>query len=83
MKLFYAHKGALTLLNIAQIQLVLLIYPLVIARARLTFCPFRLGTIFYISYFIFEYPQNLALQRFPVGRWMRQASYARSHTVHH
>ncbi|KAG9308676.1 MFS general substrate transporter [Chiua virens] len=29
-----------------------------------------LGTIFYISYFIFEYPQNLALQRFPVGRWM-------------
>ncbi|KAN0080166.1 Major facilitator superfamily domain containing protein [Tylopilus felleus] len=30
----------------------------------------QLGTIFYISYFIFEYPQNLALQRFPVGRWM-------------
>ncbi|KAF8553844.1 MFS general substrate transporter [Imleria badia] len=29
-----------------------------------------LGTIFYISYFVFEYPQNLALQRFPVGRWM-------------
>ena len=30
-----------------------------------------LGTIFYISYLIFEYPQNLALQRFPVGKWMR------------
>lgn len=30
-----------------------------------------LGTIFYISYLVFEYPQNLALQRFPVGKWMR------------
>ena len=30
-----------------------------------------LGTIFYISYLAFEYPQNLALQRFPVGKWMR------------
>ncbi|KAH9929350.1 MFS general substrate transporter [Fomitopsis serialis] len=30
----------------------------------------QLGTIFYVSYLIFEYPQNLALQRFPVGRWM-------------
>ncbi|KAG6334445.1 hypothetical protein ID866_4646 [Astraeus odoratus] len=29
-----------------------------------------LGTIFYISYLVFEYPQNLALQRFPVGKWM-------------
>ncbi|EPT00022.1 hypothetical protein FOMPIDRAFT_129874 [Fomitopsis schrenkii] len=29
-----------------------------------------LGTIFYVSYLIFEYPQNLALQRFPVGKWM-------------
>ncbi|KAL5520352.1 hypothetical protein ACEPAG_9576 [Sanghuangporus baumii] len=29
-----------------------------------------LGTIFYLSYLIFEYPQNLALQRFPVGKWM-------------
>ncbi|KAJ3853789.1 MFS general substrate transporter [Lentinula lateritia] len=26
----------------------------------------RLGTIFYLSYLVFEYPQNLALQRFPV-----------------
>ncbi|KAF8124325.1 MFS general substrate transporter [Boletus edulis] len=33
----------------------------------------QLGTIFYISYFFFEYPQNLALQRFPVGKWMRRA----------
>ncbi|KAI8996298.1 MFS general substrate transporter [Trametes punicea] len=29
-----------------------------------------LGTIFYLSYLAFEYPQNLALQRFPVGKWM-------------
>ncbi|PCH43306.1 MFS general substrate transporter [Wolfiporia cocos MD-104 SS10] len=29
-----------------------------------------LGTIFYISYLVFEYPQNLALQRFPVGKWL-------------
>ncbi|KAI0059516.1 MFS general substrate transporter [Artomyces pyxidatus] len=30
----------------------------------------QLGTIFYLSYLFFEYPQNLALQRFPVGKWM-------------
>ena len=30
-----------------------------------------LGTIFYLSYLIFEYPQNIALQRLPVGKWMR------------
>ncbi|KAG1807172.1 MFS general substrate transporter [Suillus subaureus] len=30
----------------------------------------RLGTVFYLSYLLFEYPQNLALQRFPVGRWI-------------
>ncbi|KAJ6624530.1 major facilitator superfamily domain-containing protein [Mycena sp. CBHHK59/15] len=29
-----------------------------------------LGSIFYFSYLAFEYPQNLALQRFPVGKWM-------------
>ncbi|KAF8583146.1 MFS general substrate transporter [Ramaria rubella] len=29
-----------------------------------------LGTIFYLSYLLFEYPQNMALQRFPVGKWM-------------
>ncbi|KAI0287115.1 MFS general substrate transporter [Russula brevipes] len=29
-----------------------------------------LGTVFYISYFAFEFPQSLALQRFPVGKWM-------------
>jgi hypothetical protein len=32
--------------------------------------PSRLGTIFYLAYLLFEYPQNLALQRFPVGKWM-------------
>ncbi|KAG0694901.1 MFS general substrate transporter [Suillus ampliporus] len=30
----------------------------------------QLGTVFYLSYLVFEYPQNLALQRFPVGKWM-------------
>ncbi|KAM6489748.1 Major facilitator superfamily domain containing protein [Amanita muscaria] len=29
-----------------------------------------LGTIFYISFLVFEYPQNLGLQHFPVGKWM-------------
>ncbi|KAF5315827.1 hypothetical protein D9611_004986 [Ephemerocybe angulata] len=29
-----------------------------------------LGTIFSLSFLFFEYPQNLALQRFPVGKWM-------------
>ncbi|EGN94818.1 hypothetical protein SERLA73DRAFT_96177 [Serpula lacrymans var. lacrymans S7.3] len=29
-----------------------------------------LGTVFYLSYLVFEYPQNLALQRFPVGKWI-------------
>jgi len=29
-----------------------------------------LGTIFYLFFLFFEYPQNLALQYFPVGKWM-------------
>jgi ACS family allantoate permease-like MFS transporter len=29
-----------------------------------------LSTIFYLSYLLFEWPQNLGLQRFPVGKWM-------------
>ncbi|KAH9991572.1 hypothetical protein BJV77DRAFT_523783 [Russula vinacea] len=29
-----------------------------------------LGTIFYLGYLAFQFPQNLALQRFPVGKWM-------------
>ncbi|KAF7760061.1 hypothetical protein Agabi119p4_11756 [Agaricus bisporus var. burnettii] len=29
-----------------------------------------LGTIFYLSYLLFEFPQNLCLQRFPVAKWM-------------
>jgi hypothetical protein len=36
----------------------------------------RLGTIFYLGYLAFEIPQNLALQRFPVGKWMRLAAHA-------
>ncbi|KAF9058547.1 major facilitator superfamily domain-containing protein [Rhodocollybia butyracea] len=30
----------------------------------------QLGTIFFLGYLLFEYPQNLALQGFPVGKWM-------------
>ena len=30
-----------------------------------------LGTIFYLFFLVFEYPQNLALQYLPVGKWMR------------
>ncbi|KAJ7805027.1 hypothetical protein B0H14DRAFT_2611820 [Mycena olivaceomarginata] len=30
-----------------------------------------LGTLFYLSYLVFEFPQNLALQRFPVAKWLR------------
>ncbi|KAN0107667.1 major facilitator superfamily [Russula decolorans] len=30
----------------------------------------QLGTIFYLGYLAFEFPQNWALQRLPVGRWM-------------
>ncbi|KAJ1304941.1 hypothetical protein OPQ81_006074 [Rhizoctonia solani] len=29
-----------------------------------------LQAIFYIAYLVFEYPQNFALQCFPVGKWM-------------
>lgn len=29
-----------------------------------------LGSLFYIAYLAFEWPQNWALQRFPVGKWM-------------
>lgn len=43
-----------------------------------------LGTIFYIAYLVFEYPQNLALQRFPVGKWMSAniACWAVALTMH-
>ncbi|KAJ7859783.1 MFS general substrate transporter [Mycena olivaceomarginata] len=29
-----------------------------------------LGTLFYLRYLVFEFPQNLALQRFPVAKWL-------------
>ncbi|KAJ7453389.1 MFS general substrate transporter [Mycena latifolia] len=29
-----------------------------------------LGTVFYLSFLAFEFPQNLALQRFPVAKWL-------------
>ena len=34
-----------------------------------------LGTIFYLFFLGFEWPQNLALQRLPVGKWMRCAIF--------
>ena len=34
----------------------------------------RLGTAFYLGYFAFQVPQNLGIQRFPVGKWIRQVS---------
>ena len=46
--------------------------------ARILHLWIRLGTIFYLGYLAFEIPQNLALQRFPVGKWMRLAA----HTLH-
>lgn len=43
----------------------------IIEDAHLTTNQFDwLGTIFYLSYLVFQYPQNLALQRYPVGKWM-------------
>ncbi|KIK59190.1 hypothetical protein GYMLUDRAFT_686005 [Collybiopsis luxurians FD-317 M1] len=51
-----------------QVQLVGLLRFSIINQCSLS--PVRLGTIFYLSYLVFEYPQNLALQRFPVGKWM-------------
>ena len=29
-----------------------------------------LGTVFYLAYLAFQYPQNFALQYFPIGKWM-------------
>ncbi|KAJ8079155.1 hypothetical protein PM082_013443 [Marasmius tenuissimus] len=43
----------------------------IIPGAKLTQTEFNwLGAVFYISYLVFQYPQNLALQRYPVGKWM-------------
>ncbi|KAJ7871730.1 major facilitator superfamily domain-containing protein [Mycena leptocephala] len=43
----------------------------IIKAAHLTTNQYNwLGTIFYLSYLAFEFPQNLALQRFPVAKWM-------------
>ena len=30
-----------------------------------------LGTVFYLFFLAFEWPQNLAMQYLPVGKWMR------------
>jgi MFS family permease len=43
----------------------------------------RLGTIFYLSYLAFEFPQNLALQRFPVGKWMRHVTHSAAMNLSH
>ncbi|KAL1746307.1 major facilitator superfamily domain-containing protein [Schizophyllum fasciatum] len=51
-------------------------YALITPRSRdlligsANFAITRLGTIFYLSYLVFEFPQNLCLQRYPVGKWM-------------
>ncbi|KAF7975849.1 hypothetical protein HWV62_8423 [Athelia sp. TMB] len=43
----------------------------IIPGAKLTQNDFNwLGTVFYLSYLAFQYPQNLALQYLPVGKWM-------------
>ncbi|KAF7337396.1 MFS general substrate transporter [Mycena sanguinolenta] len=43
----------------------------IIKDANLTIDDFNtLGSAFYIGYLVFQYPQNLALQYFPVGKWM-------------
>ncbi|KAJ7860099.1 MFS general substrate transporter [Mycena olivaceomarginata] len=43
----------------------------ILKSAKLTTNQFNwLGTIFYLSYLAFDFPQNLALQRFPVAKWM-------------
>ncbi|TFK45315.1 MFS general substrate transporter [Heliocybe sulcata] len=46
------------------------VFPLVGVSATRAKGTHRLGTIFYLSYLLFEYPQNIALQAFPVGKWM-------------
>ncbi|KAI0065983.1 MFS general substrate transporter [Artomyces pyxidatus] len=41
------------------------------SSAHLTTGEFNwLGTIYYIGYLVGQYPQSLALQRYPVGKWM-------------
>ncbi|KIM79602.1 hypothetical protein PILCRDRAFT_823135 [Piloderma croceum F 1598] len=43
----------------------------IIPGAHLTQTQFNwLGTIFYLSFLVFQYPQNLALQHLPVGKWI-------------
>ncbi|KAJ7171168.1 MFS general substrate transporter [Mycena filopes] len=42
----------------------------IIQKTHLTVNQYNwLGTVFYLSYLVFEFPQNLALQRFPVAKW--------------
>ena len=42
-----------------------------------------LGTIFYLFFLVFEWPQNIALQYLPVGKWMRCVRLrAGSHETH-
>ncbi|KAF7346942.1 MFS general substrate transporter [Mycena venus] len=43
----------------------------IIKDANLSIDDFNtLGSAFYIGYLVFQYPQNLALQYFPVGKWV-------------
>lgn len=41
-----------------------------------------LGTIFYLFFLGFEWPQNLALQYFPVGKWMRCVVRSKLHVIY-
>ncbi len=40
-----------------------------------------LGTVFYLFFLAFEWPQNLALQYLPVGKWMRLVSLRRDRAL--
>ena len=59
-------------------QYLLVLYPLLLIPIRISKANHLsanqfnwLGTIFFLSYLLFMYPQSLALQRWPVGKWMR------------
>ncbi|TDL18719.1 MFS general substrate transporter [Rickenella mellea] len=59
--MLYIDKGALASSSILGI----------LTDAHLTTDDFNtLGSAFSIGFLVFEYPQNLALQRFPVGKWL-------------
>ncbi|KAF7798393.1 hypothetical protein EIP86_009614 [Pleurotus ostreatoroseus] len=53
------------------LPLLCFVYTRLIADNRLTTSEFNtLSSAFYIGYLVFEWPQNWALQRLPVGKWL-------------